>query len=1281
VARPRLAEAVRRGLEGRLVAVVAGAGYGKTTLLAQVIAEEQRPWAWCSCDGRILDAPGLVAHVAAGIAGSFPGFDARLDLEGAAEDVVGDLSNELVATVSEDLVVVLDDVHALPTEATAGVRLLTELLPDSVHLAIAGRMPLPLPLARLRAGRTVEIGEGPLALTEEESSALLASVGAELEPDERAALHRRTEGWPAGLILAAQSGDAVGNGAELTGAQFDYLAEEVLGHQEADVQRLMLGTAALGRFSAELAAAVTGMPDAGALARRLVERHLFTVRLDTEGEWYRYHHLFRDFLRRQVVERDPGALAEQHRRAAAWWSDAGDPVAAVGHLVRSGDHEAAAAALEPVAESMLRSEQAEILAEWLDEIPRAVWEERPGLVLAHAALLLTRARHEASFAESERAIAHLLAAGEGDRAAAALVRMQQSMVTAGTSPGSRIAVGQRWVPRIPQGARLLPVAHILLATGHGYGCRFDEARADLAAATAAHAAQGDPMIALLASVADAFYVEFWRESPTAAHERIRTAVHDLAARESEDTLALMSTARMLHAYTLNELGRHAEALDEWADMQASLPARGWGKQAIRRSGSWVACTALAGLGRWEELEARFEPPPQPGAAEHPTSYSYRYRVPGALLSAHRGVVADVRVQIEAARDEMAVFGTAFDDGSFLCDLSLAAARAGLADLAREQAQDALATARRHSLPWLTGRATLAVARAEPGWSGLDEALAEALALTASHAMDPLWTHRAGDLAAPLLLRALERGLGPPGAAEAMLVACGGDVIAQAARFARGLEPAVRARLAELAGETPDTDIALIDGLLRDPAAVVREAARRSWTRVRARPRAAIQIESMGHLRVLRDGVPVPDAGFARPRARALLAALLAAGGAAHREVLCERLWPDLPLERAAAALRTTLHDLRRAVEPELDAGDPSALLTADAEFVRLTFGERDGWDAAELRRLAPSPADETGDERLARLRRADALCTGDFLAEWPFEDWAEPPRRELAALQDEVATDLAAALLDAGDHAGAIKRLERLSTRDPEREGLHLALMRAYAAAGERAMALRQYHLCRTVLRREQGVEPGPQIRALYLALVADDAGAGAGPHEPGTAPPAGTVTIVFTDIEGSTEIAERLGDRRWVQALAEHDSTVRRHAAAHGGYEVKAHGDGLMLAFPSARWAVDFAVALQRELASCDASEEPLSVRIGLHTGEAIRQGDDFFGRAVIVAARIAALCRGGEILVSDLVKRLVDSAGDLAFDEGRDVVLKGLREPQRIHALHWEEAAPRDASVMRGA
>ena len=169
--------------------------------------------------------------------------------------------------------------------------------------------------------------------------------------------------------------------------------------------------------------------------------------------------------------------------------------------------------------------------------------------------------------------------------------------------------------------------------------------------------------------------------------------------------------------------------------------------------------------------------------------------------------------------------------------------------------------------------------------------------------------------------------------------------------------------------------------------------------MRARPRAAIRIESLGRLRVLRDGVPVPDAGFARPRARALLAALLAAGGAAHREALCERLWPDLPPERAAAALRTTLHDLRRAMEPELDAGDPSALLAADAEVVRLSFGERDGWDAAELRRLAWAPPASRRRAAGPAARRRGALHRR-LPRRVAVRGLGRPPRRELAALPD-----------------------------------------------------------------------------------------------------------------------------------------------------------------------------------------------------------------------------------------------------------------------------------------
>jgi class 3 adenylate cyclase len=171
-------------------------------------------------------------------------------------------------------------------------------------------------------------------------------------------------------------------------------------------------------------------------------------------------------------------------------------------------------------------------------------------------------------------------------------------------------------------------------------------------------------------------------------------------------------------------------------------------------------------------------------------------------------------------------------------------------------------------------------------------------------------------------------------------------------------------------------------------------------------------------------------------------------------------------------------------------------------------------------------------------------------------------------------------------------------------------------------------------------------------------------------AAPDGTVTILFSDIEGSTEMTERLGDRRWLEVLREHNRVVRSEVQAHGGFEVKSQGDGFMVAFSSARRALDCAIAIQRAFATRaeESADDAVRVRIGMHTGEAIRERDDFFGRNVILAARIAAQADGAEVLVSSLLKELTESSGDIAFGEAREVTLKGLSGSYRLHAVDWE-------------
>ncbi len=159
-----------------------------------------------------------------------------------------------------------------------------------------------------------------------------------------------------------------------------------------------------------------------------------------------------------------------------------------------------------------------------------------------------------------------------------------------------------------------------------------------------------------------------------------------------------------------------------------------------------------------------------------------------------------------------------------------------------------------------------------------------------------------------------------------------------------------------------------------------------------------------------------------------------------------------------------------------------------------------------------------------------------------------------------------------------------------------------------------------------------------------------------------GRVAILFSDIEESTALNERIGDRAWVRLIDRHDKMVGRHVKRHSGYVVKSQGDGFMIAFAESEQAVRCSLDVQRELAK---RPNGIRVRIGIHEGKSVRRGDDLFGRNVAMAARVAATARGGEVLVSESVR---DAVGDdVVFDDGRDVELKGFGGTHRLYAVTW--------------
>ena len=231
--------------------------------------------------------------------------------------------------------------------------------------------------------------------------------------------------------------------------------------QPADIQEFLLATAVLDGFSAEMARQVSGREDADQMLAELAAASLVTIAAEAGGDRYRHHQLFRTFLRQRLAREDPGRLAELHRRAAAAWLATGEPAAAVPHYLQAGEPELAAEALEPLAEEMAHTAEAETLVGWLEAIPEELRWRHPGLVLAEAALLFDRGACEAYFGRIERAMEQLLAAGRAPQAGLALLRSLQLALAAGT-PECGLQLGERWLPRLGPGCAVLPAMMIAL---------------------------------------------------------------------------------------------------------------------------------------------------------------------------------------------------------------------------------------------------------------------------------------------------------------------------------------------------------------------------------------------------------------------------------------------------------------------------------------------------------------------------------------------------------------------------------------------------------------------------------------------------------------------------------------------------------------------------------------------------------------------------------------------------------------------------------------------------
>ena len=409
VSRPRLHQQIAQGLRGPLTLITAPAGFGKTTLMASYIPGCEMPVAWLSLDMNDNQEARFLTYLIAALQEidyTIGNEAAQLGVsqQASPEAILTSLINDL-DTIGKEIILVLDDYHFISSQAVhEQVFFLLEHCPNSFHLVITSRSDPPVPLARLRSrGQLVELRAEDLSFSEPETAQFLNDVMSLcLDARSVSALKERTEGWIAGLQMAALSlrdrKDVTRFIEKLSGTNryiMDYLLEEVLARQTPEVQRFLLYTSILERLTAPLCNTLLkdeAEEDSSIILDYLDRANLFLVTLDDERTWYRYHHLFADLLHSRLNQVYPGLTRQLHLRAAAWLEREGLTVEAINHSLSAGEYDGAARLVEENTTRLLAQGELNALMSWIEMLPAELRLARPWLCVHQAYALLFAGR-------------------------------------------------------------------------------------------------------------------------------------------------------------------------------------------------------------------------------------------------------------------------------------------------------------------------------------------------------------------------------------------------------------------------------------------------------------------------------------------------------------------------------------------------------------------------------------------------------------------------------------------------------------------------------------------------------------------------------------------------------------------------------------------------------------------------------------------------------------------------------------------------------------------------
>ncbi len=1046
VRRPRLLDFLHENLERKLLLVTAPAGYGKTTLVVDFANEVDLSVCWYTLDEGDRDPSTFMAYLVASVRQKFPNFGERsmsMSESGmlVARSAAAALATDMVNDVPEYFVLVLDDWHLVGEDATIRELLdhLLNYLPEHAHIIVAGRTLPRGPLIRLTAqGAVAGLGPAGLRFTPEEARQLLASkYDLEVSEEQATKLVEESEGWITGILLTSQAMwqgllASLIHAGGAPGALYEYLAGEVFDRLSPPLRRFLLESAVPRQFTAQLCDDLRAVSASEVWIEQVESRNLYLTRVETEeGTWFRYHHLFREFLIARFKRDDPAGLARLRLRAAELFESRHRPEEAVEHYLAAGAPDRAARVMDAAARSLFIAGRAQTLQNWFERLPANLRLSAPELGLFQGQALVDRGQTNDALPVLEQAEAAFRARGDVVGQIRATLPQGWVYYARGKSRES-LALGQNVLQKLAEAGLDIPSLRAqalrLIGSSHTSLGQWHEGEDYLAQALALYR-QSDSserqdfnLGRVLQDLANALRSQgrleeaaahqleslaIWRRIGTpgplaaslnnAAYDRFLVGDYDGALQlysealeKAEEASDQRTQAYMLDgiAATHRDRGNFQKAIEIYKEVFEM--ANGVGDQ-------WLASWALDGLGHAYRLANNLDR--AMSLFEQARRFAEREgNKPQVVLSLASGGIAKVEqrlmpagiAELEQARDDLRAAESHLDLARILFWLGRAYYEAGQHSLAKTSIMEMIRLGNRFGL--------------------------RPFSLAEGRRAFEFVTWAAGQIDANGRLQTWIESL-----------------------HVKETEPRLHGAL-----------------------------------QVISPPR--IEVYAFGPGQVYRDGrMLTPSEWHGSAIARELLFYLLE-HSPQRKEEIGANLWPELPLPRMTNTFHATKYRIRHALNVEF------VLFEGDTYRVDPTADIR--YDVTDFKRLLGAARSRAADDAgmMTDLQGAIDLYKGDYLTS-VYSDWVMEPRQALQTQYLDALSKLLEVLLRHREYEHAIALCLRGLETDYYHEDFHRGLMWSLAESGRRAEALAHYQDFARRLRKELRASPAQETKDLAARI------------------------------------------------------------------------------------------------------------------------------------------------------------------------------------------------------